>query len=65
MTTAQRAGSAFDVARVGERVGRGREAELGDPVEAARFLRPEVRGRVEVVHLAAELHRQRATDRCA
>ena len=37
--TAQRAGSQPVIAGVGERVGRGREAELGDAVDAARFLR--------------------------
>ena len=46
------------IAGVGERVGRGREAELRDAIDAARFLRTEIRSRVEVGDLTADTHRQ-------
>ena len=59
MITAHARRIGAELAGVGERVGRGREAELRDPVDAARLLRPEVRRRVEVADLAAEAHRQR------
>ena len=63
--TAHAAGIGAELAGVGERVGGGGEAELRDAVDAARLLRPEVRGRVEVADLAAERARAGRTGRSA